>query len=380
MAEDGLTFLNLQTHLAIMLGIAYYGAAGDEEAQPPTDTPTLTRIKQFVNGGIRMFLGDAPPEGWYFQHPTVSIRLWPTSSRHTSGAPVYNAGSGTSTITANGDIFYDEMVGHNVSFVAAWEANHAYSVGNLVIYDNNTYICLVEHTSSSSFRADLNAGYWTTTASTAHTYPIVSVTSPTVAIVTGDASGEGDNALFSMITNGNITLPTTFGGEYSGDIRYAAGTCVGVTVEWTGEGNIRHMRENIRNQTGYPFKAAIRRMTSLPYRWELLVYPLPTKPLTVEFPYELYFTELTSDDDTHPAGKMFDETILAAIESYAELKGEDIMAGRTQYYRTIALPAAYRRNNRAAPKRLGNLLKPRTPVETSNAWRDFIRRPDVLMP
>lgn len=378
MAEDGLTFTDLQIHLAVMLGVAYYGVAGNEAAQAPTDTPTLTRIKQLVNGGIRMFLNDAPPEGWRFLHPTASFNLWPTTSRNTSGAPVFV--TPTSTITADGDIFYDEMVGHSVSFVAAWVADHTYSIGDLVIHDNITYICLVDHTSTSSFQADLTDAYWTTTTSTAHTYPIVSVTSATVAVVTGDASGEGDDATFTMRTNGNITLPTTFGGEYSGDIRYAAGTCVGVTVEWTAEGNIRHMRENIRNQTGYPFKAAIRRMTSLPYRWELLVYPLPTKLLVVEFPYELYFTALSGATDTHPAGKMYDETILAAIEAYAELKGEDTMAGRFQYYEGKAKPAAYLRNSRAAPKRLGNLLKPRTPVETSNAWRDFIRRPDVLMP
>lgn len=379
MAEDALSFLDLQTHLAIQLGVAYYGAAGTDAAAPPTDTPTLTRVKELVNGGIRMFLNDAPSEGWRFLHPTAQVHLWPTSSRDTNGAPVYSAGPGTSVITADGDIFYDEMVGHSVSFVASWITAHLYNVNNLVIYDNITYICLIEHT-SGIFQTDLNAGKWTTTTSTAHTYPIVSVTSATVAVVTGNASGEGNGTLFTMYTDGNFTLPTTFGGEYSGPITYAAGTCVGVTLAWEPEALIRRLRENIKRQTGYPMRAGVRRMQSLPYRWELLTYPHPTKLLICEFPYELYFTALSANADTHPAGRMFDEAIKSACEAFAELHGEDMLAGRTQYYEQKVLPGAYRRNNRSAPKRAGNMLSRPVPIEQSSDWRDMIKRPDVRMP
>jgi hypothetical protein len=379
MAEDGLTFADLQTHLAIQLGVAYYGVGGAEVAQPPTDTPTLQRVKDLVNGGIRMFLNDAPPEGWNFLHPTASVNLWSTASRLTSGAPDYSAEDEQSTITASGDIFYDEMAGHSVSFVAAWVTTHLYTADDLVVYDSVTYKCLITHT-SGIFQTDLNALKWAVTTSTAHTYPIVSVTSATVAVVTGDASGEGNGATFYMYTDGNFTLPSTFGGEYSGQITYAAGTCVGITLAWEAEGSIRRLRENIKRQTGYPMRAAVRKMRSLPYRWELLTYPHPTKLLVAEFPYELYFTALDDDDDAHPAGKMYDEAILAACEAYAELHGEDMMAGRSQYYEQKVLPGAYRRNNRSAPKRAGNLLMRPVPIEQSNDWRDFIRRPDARMP
>ncbi|HFX6222809.1 TPA: carbohydrate-binding protein [Acinetobacter baumannii] len=41
-----------------------------------------------------------------------------------------------------------------------WTANTAYEIKDLVFVNNITYICLIDHTSSSNFQNDVNAGKW----------------------------------------------------------------------------------------------------------------------------------------------------------------------------------------------------------------------------
>jgi hypothetical protein len=107
----------------------------------------------------------------------------------------------------------------------------------------------------------------------------------------------------------------------------------------------------------------------------LVVYPTPGGDYTVEFPYELYFTALSATTDLHPFGAHYDEVVMAACEAYAEMKGQDKLEGRMQYYQGKALPAAQRRNARSAPRNLGSLLKRRY----GRNYRDFYQRPDVTV-
>jgi len=326
MSESALTFDDLVTHVASQLGVAYYGAAGDEVAQAPVDTYTLQMVKDYINGGIRMFLNDAPPEGWRFQQPTASVDLWATI---TTGV-ITVSGDGDMTLTSASADFYPSMVGH----------------------------AIVADTSGTS-------------------YTITAYTSSTVVTVDADASAD-DGDTFTLTADGNYTLPATFGGEYLGPISYEAGANPGASIQWTSEGMIRRLRENVSSQTGYPTLAAVRKMdaTNVARRWELTVYPTPGGDYTIEFPYELYFTALTETTDLHPAGAHYDEVIIAACEAYAEMKGEDKLQGRVQYYQQKALAGAYRRNRRSAPRRLGNLLKRRSGLD----WRDSVSRPNVTIP
>ncbi len=399
MAEDALSYTELVAHLASQLGVAFYGAAGDEVAQAPEDVYTLAMVKNYVNGGFRMLLGDAPPEGWRFQQPVASVVLWPTSAGLADGAPVF--GDPSSTVTVHTNMFRDSMVGHDLAFHVISTADgaptydsttdvstvnvddaifNAGMVGQKIAFTatQNTYTIigytdtttvLVEGDASGEADADIVAAV--------HNYVIESVTSVLIAVVTGDASGESDGATVDITADGNYTLPSTFGGEYLGPITYAAGTNVGGPIAWTSEGRIREYRQNVDSQTGNPTEAAIRK-SSTARQWELMVHMIPGAERTVEFPYELYFTAMSATGDLHPAGAHYDETVLAACEGYAEMKGEDKLAGRMQYYKESALPAAHRRNARSAPKRLGNLLD-RTPRERGSNWRNYVTRPDVTI-
>jgi len=394
-AEDALTYTELVTHIASQLGVAYYGAAGNEAAQAPVDVYTLDAMQDYVNGGIRMLLNDAPPEGWRCQQPTASIVLWSTSSGVANGAPVYVA---TSTVTVHARMFHDSMVGHNLKFTVTSTADGTptytaangttvidvddtifsgvFAVGQSITFDatGNSYVVnTITDTTTVIVDGDASGEADGDTVTITRNYVIASVTSSLVAVVTGDASGEADGAAMTITADGNYTLPSTFGGEYLGPISYAAGENPGASIQWTSEGMIRRLRENVSSQTGYPTLAAIRK-SSIVRRWELVVYPTPGGEYTVEFPYELYFTALSATTDVHPAGAHYDETILAACEAYAEMKGENQLAGRLKYYREAALPAAHRRNRRSAPRKLGNLLQRRT-----GNYRDQISRPDVTV-
>ncbi len=324
MSESALTFKELQTYIASQLGVAYYGATGTEVAQPPTDVPTAQQIKDYVNGGIRTFLMDAPEEGWRVQQPIASLVLWASK---TTGV-VTISGVGDTTATSASSDFYASMVGHTI-----------------------------------------------TASTSGNTYVITAYTSATVVTLSADASADtGDT--FTLTATGNYTLPSDFGGEYASKLTYAASTNAGTPIKWSNEGTVRRLRENTETQTGYPSLAATRKMdaTNIARRWEMVVYPTPGGDYTVQFAYELHFTALTSDGDLHPFGANYDEVIKTACAAFAELHGEDALSGRQQYYRTVALPAAYRINRRSAPKSLGN-LRPKEFNITD--WRDLQERPDV---
>ncbi len=404
MSESALTFLDLQVHVASKMGVAFYGAAGDEVAQAPTDTYTEQVVKDYVNGGIRMFLNDAPEEGWRFQTPVASITLWAAQSSTANGAPSYSAPAVASTVTAHTRMFYDSMVGHELAFTLTSTADgtptyteaadtsvidvddaifNAGMVGQTVAFtvtDNNYTIIGFTDSTTVIVEGDASGETDGDTVTAAHNYVIQSVSSLLVAVVAGDASGEADGATITLTPDGNYTLPSTFGGEVLGVITYAAGVSPGSAIRWIDEGSIRRLRENVSNQTAYPSLAAIRKMaeTNVARRYELVVFPSPGGDYIVEFAYELYFTELTADGDFHPAGLHYDEAIRAACVAYAEMMGEDRLEDQAEYYHKKALPAAHRRDRQSGPRQLGNLLQRRARYNTD--WRDCVERPDVSPP
>ncbi len=397
MAQDALTFSDLQIHVASLLGVAYYGADGSEVAQAPTDVYTLQAVKDYVNGGLRMFLNDAPEGGWRFQQPTASIDLWATASGVANGAPIF--GDPESTVTVHARTFLDTMLGHELKFTVTSTADGTptytsangttvidvddaifsgvFAVGQSITFsatDNSYVVNTITDTTTVIVDGDASGEADGDIVTITRDYVIEAVTSALVVDVTGDASGESDGATVTVTADGNYTLPSTFGGEYLGPINYAAGTNTGAGLQWDSEGNVRRLRENVSSQTGYPIIAAIRKMdaTNTARRWELVVYPTPGSEYTVEFPYELYFTVLSAVTDLHPAGAHYDEAVLAACAAYAEKNGEDETKGRVAYYEQKALPAAYRRNRRSAPRRLGSLLN-----REIGDYRDYQNRPNT---
>jgi len=67
-----LTYDDLRIRVAEFLGVAYYGAAGNEAAQVPTDAHDLDKVSRLVNNGYRRFLRDNK-RGWNFMTVPLSI-------------------------------------------------------------------------------------------------------------------------------------------------------------------------------------------------------------------------------------------------------------------------------------------------------------------
>ena len=327
MAEptSALTFQDLIITVARKAGTAYYGAGGDEAAQAPTDTFDLAEAKTFVNDGIRMLISDAPPDGWRWARPVASVDMWPDVAvdATVTATGVYTT---VTTITATEATFYPSMEGKTIIVTG---------VGS---------------------------------------YTIVSYTSSTVITIAGDNAFAGKT--FSIANDGAYTLPQTFGGQYRGDIQYAAETGVSVSPTWTAESYIRALRAESTVQTDTPYLFAVRKM-SLARRWELVVYPEASGLETVEFPYDLHFDELSGLTDMHPAGYPFDEAVKAACLAVWERDGDDVIAGLNDYYQNKALPNAFKINARSAPQRLGYCGNPSRSNRTLRNFRNFQNRPTV---
>jgi hypothetical protein len=304
-----LTFKDLIIEVSRKMGTAFYGSDGDEEVQVPTNAHDLAEAKRMVNNGIRMFLSDAPPKGWFWTRPVQSFVLWADIAvgTDTVTGSAYDPGSNKSTITATASAFFPTMEEH------------------------------------------------TLTTTTSGDFTITDYVSATVIKVQGDASAVSAET-FSMASGGAFTLPVTFGGSVQGDIRFAAGTNNGSVIAWGSESEIRAFRED-STSTGTPNIAAVRPKATVVgsrRRWDLVVWSTPDADVTVEFPFDLHFDKLVEFDEVQPAPLMYDEAVKAACLAAVDKDGENVMGTDWEYYTRRALPQSHLINNRAAPKSVGS--------------------------
>lgn len=323
-----LTLGDLVTEVAIKLGVAYYGEDGDEEAQAPVEVHDLAECKRHVNNAIRMFLSDAPPNGWRCQHPVAEVILWPSVAvdDDITATGVYEPATDTTLVTASDDSFYESMEQRTLTVT---------DVDDLTI---DTYV------------------------------------SATVVRVAGDHHWAGSKT-FSLTSDGTYTLPRTFGGEVTGDITFGEDTSPIAGIAWDHEVVVRRLRQDTTQETGQPYRAATRKMADGGSRWELLVWPIPSETYVVEFPYELYFDKLVALTERHPCGHVHDEAMKAACFAVMERDSEDLVGDLMAYYRKVALPNSYRIDSRQAPRTLSKMGSRRR--ITPHNFRDFQRRPSV---
>jgi len=301
-----LTFAQLQTEVAKILGTAYYGSDGTAAAAPPNGTQDLADVKSIVNNGIRMLISDAPENGWAWSNINGYIDLWPTTA--TVNANGVLVGS-VVTVTADSAIFYPSM--------------------------ENKYINI-----DGTDR--LITGY----------------TSSTVITTTGAAFSNKD---VYVEADGNYTLPSTFGGSCTGSPAYTANFGRSVYPEWCNPTDILRLRQLTDTTSDYARVIAIRPCTTNNRRWEVMTYPTPSTLETLRLDWELYFDSLSADADKHPAGFLYDEVVRAACLAVAERDGYGV-SGYIQYYQDKALPNAYKVNSRSNPRGLGKMtgiLNPR---------------------
>ncbi len=308
-ATSALNFSKLIAEVAYKLGMASYGDDGTGVPALPTDAHDLSVCKRVVNNGIRMFINDAPnPAGWRWLRPVGSVTIWPSVAATASNvvtAATFSSTTGLTTLTVTSAAFYPTMELKTITL------------------------------DSTDFTI---SGY---------------ISSSTVT-VTGDASGHiGDT--FAIASDSAYTLPLGFGGQVDGHATYAAGTNRGTSLAWVDESIIRERQSNVGEESGTPFRLAVRiKDTGTPRRrWELVVDRTPSEVFVILFPYTIHFDLLVALSDVPPTPIGHDEAVKAACLATAEKEVEDTFGVDWQYYRSTALPNSYRVDAKSAPRRLG---------------------------
>jgi len=412
MAEPSgaLTMRDLVLRVAEKLGIAEYTSAGLKHV--PTDQFNLNLCKQYVNGGIKMFMADAPKKGWRWMRRICSVTF---ATRVTGTADAADATSITDLTLAD---TYDTDDDLNDWWCYILTGTGLGSYAQITDYTGATGKCDV----ADWLDSDGNPGGTNPAASS--TFAITSV-----------KTDAGDAAKY--------ILPSNFGGTVDGPIEYAADTSVGTDIEWCDESTIR-ARRSLAVNSGIPSRAAIRpyqpmdESLSQSRQWELIVDPQPGSAYVVEFPYTLHFNKMdleagvadsggntTLVDATrtegadyfntwkieivagtglgsyaivtdftaggtftvadwltsagaaggtnpgtdsiyvvqpaanlHPAGHQFDDAIEAACLARAEMESQDEHMDTfwTDYYHKKALLNAFKVDQRSAPRKLGPMI------------------------
>jgi len=327
-----LTFEDLILEVARKSRTAYAGVDGDGSLEIPQDAYDLSEAKRHVNNAIRMFIHDGPsPHGWQWVKPTASITIWgnqgATPTKTLTSGGIF---SGVTTLTANVDSFYPTMELKDITITGV-------GTFNIASYDSATQIK-----------------------------------------VTGDATAASAST-WSITADGNYTLPVTFSGQHGGVISYGANTNQGLDIAWSSEGVIRQWREDVSDETGDPYWAAVRPMTvgSPRRRWELLVYPKPDEVMTLSFPYTLGFDKLIDLDEVPPCPFSHDDTIRAACLAMVEKDVEENLGPDWAYYQK-ALLNSYRIDAQSTPKRLGYFGNGGgSPTNVRDFRQNFYDRPTV---
>jgi hypothetical protein len=417
-----LTYGDLILAVAERLGVAFYGANGDQAAQIP-DAATmpyeLDRCKRFVQDGIRMFMADAPPNGWRWQRPLAEIDLWQEKG---IAMPPGSAGpnlvtsahlAGTTHVYATSSVFNPSDVGLVLAVRSAglftiaayvsttevtltpgtdwsWQGGNTFVMTDPTGAPTMTIAYNGVGTNLSTITADPGTFYPSTEGKTLFVTDLTSGSAVTLLTYLSNATMEitdtagaiatawGASArTFNLSSQGIYALPQNFGGEVAGEITYQAGSNRGVPINWISELEIRRLRENWNSVSGNPYYAAVRRNNDTQRRWDLVIYPNTGGTYRVEFPFIIYFDKISALTDMHVAGFQHDEAVKAAAMAQAELQGEDVMAGSMQYYRTVALPNSYRVDGRSAARRLGYCGNPRSTTVALRDFRQYFRRPSV---
>ena len=325
---SALVFGDLLLEIAKESGVAYYGPEGDEKAQIPIDESDLADCVEHGNNAIRMFISDAPPNGWRWIRPVASISLWPAvavAAAKTLTGGTYDSLNNQTLLTANAAAFYESM-----------------EEKSIVITTTGTFV-MKRYVSSTQMYVYGNAS-----SAVARTY--------------------------SVAADGDYTLPRTFAGAFTGGLSFGASTNRAIQISWLDEATIRQMRENVAVNTGVPTSLALAPFQGQGQRrrYKLLTYPTPSQLFTVEFPFDLHFDKLEATTDSPPTPLVHDETVRAACLAVVERDVHDTDGPRMAYY-SKCLTNSQNFDLRSAPKRLGYFGNPQRGMNPQN-FREFMVR------
>lgn len=429
------SFSDLVATIAREMGVAYYGGGSGRALIPADDDGNLQLCKDLVNDAIKMFISDAPRNGWRWMRRIMSVNI--SNVRVTGTADAADSTSITDLTLASTYADDDDL---------------------------NTYWCYILTGTGAGSYAQID-DYTGLTGKVdvldwLDQYGNAGGTDPVAGdtfAITQYETVAGDVARYPLAEN--------FGGEINGNITYVKDSAHSAFIDWVDESQIRRVK-SVNELIGYPRRAAYRPLeptgstlasSSITRRFELLLDPKPSTTDTLEFPYTLYFDKLdleagvgdsggnttlvdatrtegdgyfigwicriiygtgkgsyavitgytgssgtfTVDDwltsagaaggtnpsadsvysveptnNRHPAGFRFDEAIMAACKYKVEEEDEDVSKGFTQKYTQKALVKAYDIDARSHPRKLGSMNKGIDLIH-ERTWNDIITDHDI---
>lgn len=329
MAESTLSLVRNDLMNAIAREVGYAREA-DPTSPASWSASQVSDIGEALNGGLR--LGYRPPalpgeklaHSWSYLRPTTYMTVWGDTTGTVSGDAVY--ASPNSTITATAAAFYPTMIGHSFVFDTS-------EVG----------------------------------------YPIVSYTSSTVVVVSGDASGEATGDTYTITATGEYRLPDDFGGIV-GPMFFEKdeGAYAPIIIKsplWVRRA-IQHSDSASR-----PYNVAIEPLAttgSAGQRFNAILFPIPDTTYDVHYRYQVHPDALSSAL-TYPWGGMASSEylrsacILAAVRRFARSR---IPEAEAEFFKQLEAAVHHDRNATAAQD-LGFCTDPSVGVED---WRTLRHR------
>jgi hypothetical protein len=361
---SALNFGQLVTNVAYKLGVASYGSTGTGAPALPTDPFNLSICQTIVNDSIRMLIADGAGK-WYWQDQTIQLDTFPNIGPDSTGSTyvkstAYDAVNNLTTLTLTSPA---TPPANSTAFPTTFVPSFLQSMELRIIWLNGV--------PSTGFPGSLSFQGTVFGSTVGVPFTIVNYLSPTTVQISGTLSTGSVSTFvgsthipFSIATLGDFTLPADFGGAYTSEITWIAGTNRAVYIDWVDEATIRAQRQLYAFQFGIPSVASVRpiplptvaqmAITPTRPRWELNMWVSPSEYLSVNFSHMLSFNNLVNSTDLPPTPLSFDEVLLAAVRAQTERYQMDSIGGHDwEYYRTIALPNAQKLNTMAAPKKLG---------------------------
>lgn len=268
------------------------------------DATTITDIHRVMDSGLAEFY---QAHRWSFLTPTTTLSVGTSTTGTMSGVPVYSSTTEQSAVPATADVFTEYMVGEQITF----------------------------DTSGTG-------------------YAIVSYTSGTVLVVTGDASGETSGDTFVCSPVATFELPTDFGSLATGVFQYARNIGCPSVVSRTLD-YILSLRAS-SNRTGDPTYAALRPLSSdqtAIQRWAVTFWPTPNVSRTLTYQYRAAQNPIRSATPYPLGNEDHSQTILAfmlaVLEDRRNDDGESARAAKAQR----SLAKSIQRDNDLSPRNLG---------------------------
>lgn len=324
-----------------------------------------TLVTSIINSGYNLFVRPPLLQGmrrvheWSFLKPIATINIWPSVSTTLDGAPTRDgtstlsgAHAATTTVTVNDAIFASWMVGETITIdtggtpvtrtISSVTSTTVCEVDS-AITESGGEVVLVEVSTvtvdDATFYDNMADGDETLTIGS-NTYTITGVSSTLICYVSGDASGEVDEAVTSVTQDGAYRLPSDYGAMI-GPMTHAAESGY-QAVNIRSDTEIRRLRR-WSTGPGITTLAAIRPLTpsqTATQEFDLLVYPAPDTNYPLTYRYSVRLSEF--DDTTNkvfPGAADHSELILQACLAVAEERTQDGRGAEYQAFMTDLAPA-----------------------------------------